>query len=162
MKKSNNNKVWKAPMVLFYFFLFCLLGFYARYFYLATSKVVDGKVMKEFAKNRNTASTILYAKRGTIYDNSKREDDRNILAVNVSSYTVVACLGEKCGSRVVDKQMTAEKLSPISGSSGTKTSPSNFTYHQDNIAQIIELVKYKKDFLSNILCSIGVLRIIEG
>jgi len=113
MKKSNNNKVWKAPMVLFYFFLFCLLGFYARYFYLATSKVVDGKVMKEFAKNRNTASTILYAKRGTIYDNSKREDDRNTLAVNVSSYTVVACLGEKCGSRVVDKQMTAEKLSPI-------------------------------------------------
>ena len=111
MKKDNNNKIWKTPMLLFYLFFVVLIVFYARYFYLSTSSVIDEIDMKEFAKNRNTASTILYAKRGTIYDNSKKE--KNILAVNVSSYTVIACLREKCSSRVEDKQMTAEKLAPI-------------------------------------------------
>jgi len=113
MKKGNNNKSWNPPIALFYLFLFVLFGLYARYFYLATATVIDDIDMKEFAKNRNTAYHVLYAKRGTIYDNSKKEDSRNILAVNVSSYTVIACLSEKCNDYVLDKQMTAEKLSPI-------------------------------------------------
>ncbi len=70
--------------------------------------------MNKFAANRNTVSTILTAKRGTIYDSEK-----NLLAVNVSSYTVIAYLNasrtgtSKIPLHVVDKKMTAEKLAPI-------------------------------------------------
>ena len=72
--------------------------------------------MDEFAANRNTISTVLPASRGNIYDSNG-----NILAHNVSSYTIIAYLAEsRTGNsdvplHVVDTQMTAKKLSEVIG-----------------------------------------------
>lgn len=111
--KTRNLK-WKTPMVAFGIFLVFILVLFLQYVYLSLSPSVYGINMEEFASNRNTYSSILYAKRGTIYDNSG-----NVLANDVSSYTVIAYLDEsRTGSsstlhHVVDKEMTAEALAPL-------------------------------------------------
>ncbi len=105
---------WKAPMVVFYIFLVFILILFIQYAYLSLSPNVYGINMQAFAENRNTYSSLLHSKRGTIYDK-----DGDILAQDVSSYTVIAYLDEsRTGSsdilyHVKDKQMTAEALSPL-------------------------------------------------
>lgn len=112
--KARNNTVWKLPMALFYIFLVFIVGLYLVYCYLSLSPTIFGINMKEFAANRNTYSSTLYAKRGTIYDNSN-----NVLALDVASYTVIAYLDpSRTGSstipyHVIDKEKTAEELSVV-------------------------------------------------
>ena len=111
--KTRTNK-WKSPMIAFCFFLVFIFALYLQYLYLSLSSNVYGINMQEFANNRNTYSSTLYAKRGTIYD-----VQGDILATDVSSYTVIAYLDEsRTGSsstlyHVQDKQKTAEALSPL-------------------------------------------------
>ena len=72
--------------------------------------------MKEFAASRNTVSDMLIAERGTIYD-----IEGNILAQNVTSYTLIAYLDssrtkdENDPQHVLDKEYTATKLASILG-----------------------------------------------
>ena len=111
--KTRNMK-WKAPMIVFSIFLVFILILFLQYLYLALSPNVYGINMQEFASNRNTYSSTLYAKRGTIYDNSG-----DVLATDVSSYTVIAYLDEnRTGSsdtlyHVADKEGTAKALAPL-------------------------------------------------
>lgn len=111
---KTGNKVWKAPMGIFGIFLVFIFVLFIQYLYLSLSPSIYGINMQDFASSRNTYSGTLYAKRGTIYDN-----ENNILATDVSSYTVIAYLDErrtgdsKTLYHVADKQMTAEALSPI-------------------------------------------------
>lgn len=111
---KTGNKVWKAPMGIFIIFLVFIFVLFIQYLYLSISPNIYGINMQKFASQRNTYSGTLYAKRGTIYDN-----DSNILATDVASYTVIAYLDEsRTGSsktlyHVADKQKTAEALSPI-------------------------------------------------
>ena len=86
-KKENKKQTWNYPKRLFYLFLFCILLLYIQYGYLSLSSSVYGRSMQEFARNRDTARTILEAKRGTIFDS-----EGNTLALNVTSYTVIAYL----------------------------------------------------------------------
>lgn len=115
MKKERKQlQNWKFPKKVFGVFLFFFLILYLQFAYLSLSPNVYGINMDDFASLRNTYSTTLYAKRGTIYDSSG-----NTLALNVSSYTVIAYLSPKrTGSsteilHVVDVDDTAKKLSPI-------------------------------------------------
>lgn len=70
--------------------------------------------MQAFARNRDTARTILPARRGTIFDS-----EGNTLALNVTSYTVIAYLDEsrttnpEYPKHVVDKEKTADALAPV-------------------------------------------------
>lgn len=111
---KNKNMKWKAPMMVFFVFLFFISLLFIQYLYLSLSPSIYGINMQEFAANRNTYSSILHSKRGTIYDK-----DGDILATDVSSYTVIAYLDEsRTGSsstlhHVKDKQKTAEALSPL-------------------------------------------------
>ena len=113
-RKNKNN--WHAPIICFTFFFIIILILFLQFCYLSLSKSVYGTNMKEFAKNRNTATEILTAKRGTIYD-----VDGNVLAQNISSYTLIAYLDpsrtkdENNPSHVVDKEYTATKLASILG-----------------------------------------------
>lgn len=113
-KKENKKQTWNYPKRLFYLFLFCILLLYIQYGYLSLSSSVYGRSMQEFARNRDTARTILEAKRGTIFDS-----EGNTLALNVTSYTVIAYLDEsrttdsKYPKHVVDKEKTAEALAPV-------------------------------------------------
>lgn len=116
--KKNRKKEWNFPKRIFYLFFFCFIILYIQYIYLSLSPKVYGINMKEFAEKRNTFKTTLTAKRGTIYD-----QEGNILALNISSYTVIAYLdesrttNEKFPQHVLDKETTAEKLSPLLGMS---------------------------------------------
>ena len=86
---------------------------FARFCFLSLSPEVNGHNIQKFAKNRNTVSKTLKATRGTIYDISN-----NVLAQNVTSYTLIAYLDKsrKTGSKidyVKDIDKTASALSSI-------------------------------------------------
>lgn len=109
------NKVSISKLVFIIgLLLFCAI--IARLIYLNLSPEIDGINLKKFANNRNTTKETLYATRGTIYDSNSE-----ILAQTVDSYTLIAYLdksrskNQKRPQHVVDKDMTAEKLSPILG-----------------------------------------------
>ena len=112
MKKRKFN----APKICFLLFLLCFIVLILQYAYLSLSKEVYGIDMKKFALNRNTVINTIVAKRGTIYDVSG-----NVLAQNVSSYTLIAYLdpnrtvSESNPKHVVDKEYTATKLSQVLG-----------------------------------------------
>ena len=114
MKKPNiviNNKIGKYPIIVA-IVIFLILG--VRIGYLSLSKKIDNIDIQTFAKTRTTKKNTLYASRGTVYDGNG-----NILAQDVSSYTLIAYLdpkrseNSKTPQHVVDKEMTAKKLSEV-------------------------------------------------
>lgn len=116
-RKININKIKLNKLVLFVFFLF-FIAVIARTAYLAMASNIDGINMKNFVSSRNTRKKSIYAKRGTIYDITG-----DVLAQTINSYTVIAFLDESRSEgfntpqHVVDKELTAKKLSPIIGMS---------------------------------------------
>lgn len=82
--------------------------------YVAISPTVDGMDLNKFALSRTTTSKKIEASRGTIYDYNGE-----ILAQNVTSYTVIAYLDESRTKdadnprHVVDKEKTAQMLSEV-------------------------------------------------
>ena len=106
-----NNKIGYAGLVIAALLFIVLI---ARLGYLSLSPKIDGIDIQTFAKNRTTRKTTLHASRGNIYD-----DSGNILAQDVSSYTLIAYLDPKRSENskkpqhVVDKEMTARELSQI-------------------------------------------------
>ena len=112
-KVLNKNKNVIARVFTLIFFLF-FIGIIIRLSYLCMSDKIDGINLKKFASNRNTKKETLYALRGNIYDANS-----NILAQTINSYTLIAYLdqsrskGSSKPLHVVDKELTAEKLSTV-------------------------------------------------
>ena len=106
-KKKQRRKTWKFPQFIFFVFFVLIIILFIRYLYIALAPSVNGINLKEFAANRNTVSKVLTAKRGTIYDVTG-----NILAQNVTSYTLIAYLdpSRKKGNYVKDIDGTAKAL----------------------------------------------------
>ena len=96
----------------------CVVLFFVAVFlktsYIALNDVVEGTNVKELAANRTKVTKTLKASRGNILDNQG-----NLLAQNVNSYTVIAYLSksrttdERYPKHVVDKEATARKLAEI-------------------------------------------------
>lgn len=112
-KKKQKSNIWKIPGKVFFVFFLCLCVLFGRYCYLALSPTVNGHDIQEFASNRNTVSKELKAKRGTIYDSTG-----NILAHNVTSYTIIAYLDESRSTKtkinhVKDIDGTAKALASV-------------------------------------------------
>lgn len=111
MKKARTVKIYKSFVIVVAFLFALIIG---KLCYIVLSPKVDGIDLAAFAAGRNTVSEKIVAERGTIYDSLG-----NVLAVDVNSYTVIAYLEESRTTdkdnpqHVVDKEMTAEKLSPI-------------------------------------------------
>ena len=105
-----------VPLIYFCIFTFFVILLFIQFCYLGLSKNVYGINMRQFAENRNTVTSVLTAKRGTIYD-----VEGDVLAQNISTYTLIAYLDssrtidEKNPQHVVDKEYTATKLSSILG-----------------------------------------------
>jgi len=119
-----NNSIgqkWNAPIICFCIFFIVILILFLQFCYLGLSKKVYGIDMKEFASTRNTVTSVLTAERGTIFD-----FESNILAQNITSYTLIAYLDEGRTvdplnpKHVVDKDYTATKLSKILGEDNYK------------------------------------------
>ncbi len=109
-KKKQRRKTWKFPQIIFFVFFVVIIILFVRYLYIALSPSVNGINLKEFAANRNTVSKVLNAKRGTIFDATG-----NILAQNVTSYTLIAYLdpSRKKGNYVKDIESTAKALASV-------------------------------------------------
>lgn len=108
-RRMNTNRIkcnWIVLLCVLLFFIVLAL----RMTQLSLSKTIDGINIKAFAAARNNKKEIIFAKRGNIYDN-----ESNILAQTVNSYTVIAYLSSNRGegNYVVDKEDTAQKLSEI-------------------------------------------------
>ena len=114
-KKSELKNIrFSRLYLLIGLFVFGLI-FY-RMYYLSTSKTVDNIDLQAFASKRTTKKETLYSKRGSIYD-----VNGDVLAENVSSYTLTATLTNKWTKDeskpqyVVDKEKTAEELANALG-----------------------------------------------
>ena len=114
MEHKNKNKNWKFPKIIFICFLLIFFVYIVQLGYLSFSKNIYGINMKEFSANRNTVTIPLKSNRGAIYDSLG-----NVLASNVTSYTVIAYLDKrntgnsKIQKHVTDVDNTANQLSPI-------------------------------------------------
>lgn len=109
---KNKKNVWKAPKYVYMVMILLTVILYGQFVYLSLSPTIYGKNMAEFAASRNTVKRTISAKRGTIYDSNN-----NVLALNVSSYTVIAHLPKSTvytkENYVKDVKKTAEALSPV-------------------------------------------------
>lgn len=111
MLNKNKNVIAKVFILIFFLFLFL---FVLRLGYLCLSGKVDGINLREFSEKRNTKEETLYALRGDIYD-----VNGEVLAQTINSYTLIAYVDEKRSEgfdepqHVVDKELTAEKLSTV-------------------------------------------------
>lgn len=110
--KINTNKLVVNKFVyIFVFFLFIIFSISLTYRCLADYNV-GNVTFSQFIANRNIIEDTIMPNRGTIYDNKG-----NVLAQDVSSYTLIAYLDESRGTindtprYVVDKENTAKKLS---------------------------------------------------
>lgn len=109
--KLNNIKFSNGLIVVALLFFVAII---IRISYLSLSSEVDGIDLQKFASNRTNKKEILTAKRGSIFD-----VNGDVLAENVSSYTVIAYLDEsrsegvKTPQHVVDKEGTAKKLATV-------------------------------------------------
>lgn len=108
--KKRKKQIWQAPKKTFLFFFLCIFLIYIQLVYISISPNVYGKNISDFASSRNTVRKTIKASRGNIYD-----IEGNALAINVSSYTLIAYLEEsrKEGNYVEDIELTAEKLSEV-------------------------------------------------
>lgn len=110
--KNNRKVIWKAPMYIYIGMIILTIILYLQFVYLSLSPNIYGRNMAEFAASRNTVKRTITAKRGTIYDSNN-----NALALNVSSYTVIAYLPKSTvytkENYVKDIQATAEALRPV-------------------------------------------------
>ena len=110
--KINTNKLKVSKFVyLTVFFLFVLFSITLGYRCLADYEV-NNITFSEFIENRNINEEVIMPDRGTIYDSKG-----NILAQDVSSYTLIAYLDESRSEEsdtlrhVEDKEGTAKALS---------------------------------------------------
>ncbi len=117
MKKKKTNKSKNTINFHWSIILLGLLLFFGliyRACELALSKKIDGIDIQEFASSRNSTTKTLPAERGRILD-----VNGNVLAENVSSYTLIAYLDPKRTTdskkpqHVVDKEFTAQELSKV-------------------------------------------------
>ncbi len=103
------KKIWEKPLQLFLIYSFFIVLLIIWFGYLSLSPKILNKDMAAFAKTRNTVKKTLTASRGTIFDVAG-----NPLALNVSSYTVIAYLdGNKTNNYVEDIKKTASTLAPV-------------------------------------------------
>lgn len=114
MKKKKTRNSIKISKVILLSFLFLFVVMILRLSQLALSKNIDGVNLKKLASKRTTRTEVLPATRGTIYT-----QDKEVVAQNVSSYTIIAYLDPKRTEKeenpqhVVDKENTAKQLAPL-------------------------------------------------
>lgn len=114
MKEKNELRNIKFSKVYIFLALLIFGIIIYRIGILALSDEVEGINIQALANSRTTRRETLESKRGTIYDVKG-----NVLAQNVSSYTLIAYLEESRTTdpnkpqHVVDIELTAEKLSTV-------------------------------------------------
>lgn len=102
----------KIAILLFFSTLFLFLVFVGRFTYIMVRGEINGENLSQNVNNLYTRSSVLEANRGAIYDVGG-----NPIAVDATSYSLIAVLTDKWSNNpkdpqyVVDKQKTAAALS---------------------------------------------------
>jgi penicillin-binding protein 2B len=131
----NKNKNIKMINFFLIFVLFCFFVFLFVLSNMIFKDSYEGTNLKEFADSRSVVEKSISAKRGSIYD-SKGDS----LALNVSSYTLIAYLDESRSENesklyhVKDKKATAKALSKV------------IKMSYDDILEILEQDLYQVEF----------------
>ena len=87
MKKIKTIKINALFIWVVVFIFLCII---IKLIYIGSGNItVHGKSLSEFASNRDTVKKTITARRGTIYARNKE-----VLAKDVNSYTVIAYLSE--------------------------------------------------------------------
>lgn len=113
---KRKSKTVNISVLLFGLLVLAFFCIAAKLSLVALSETTDGMNLKEFQNSRNIVKETLKAKRGSILSS-----DGEVLSQNINSYTVVAVLSptktddEDNPRHVVDKEMTADKLSGVLG-----------------------------------------------
>ena len=141
MKTKKNRNIYFSKIVLLLLILL-FIALIGKLIYISLSKEIDGIDLKAYAEKRNTTKKILYAHRGNIYDKSG-----NYLASTVNSYTLIAYLSDTRTTNpnkpqhVVDKELTAQKLSEVFNKNGNKNMTYNYILERLNTEN-----KYQVEF----------------
>lgn len=112
--RTRKKQSWKLPKKVFLFYLVFIFVLFVQFARLSLFSKIYGIDMKAFSLNRNTTSNVIRATRGSVFDR-----DGGSLAINVTSYTVIAYLSPtRTGSssvikHVQDPEYTAYKLAPV-------------------------------------------------
>lgn len=116
MKEKNELRNIKFSKIYGFFAFLIFLIIIFRIGNLSLSQMVEGINIQALANSRTTRKEILESRRGTVYDVKG-----NVLAQNVSSYTLIAYLSSSRTTdpnnpkHVVNVEETAEKLSGVLG-----------------------------------------------
>lgn len=116
--KRNDYKTINISYLVFVVLAVSFFAISAKVLLVACKDTTDGINLTEFTKNRNTGKEVIKAERGTIFSG-----DGEALAITVNSYTTIAYLDESRTvnednpKHVVNKELTAEKLSEVLGMS---------------------------------------------
>lgn len=109
--KSPQKNRKKIAIILFFSTILLFVVFVSRFSYVMVKGQINGEDLSEKITNLYTRSSVLKAKRGTIYD-----VDGKPIAMDAASYSLVAVLTDKWSTKenpnyVKDKEKTAELLS---------------------------------------------------
>ncbi|MCP8970250.1 penicillin-binding protein [Ectobacillus ponti] len=103
MNKLNSNKGAGCLALTFSLLFFLLVG---RFLWIETVGILHGHSVKQMAKEQQSHTGVLEARRGTIFDQNGQ-----VLAQDVTSFKLVATL--KGDEVVADKEETAKKLAAV-------------------------------------------------
>jgi penicillin-binding protein 2B len=111
--KIKRSRVRVNNLLILVFFC-CFLLAIGKLIFVAVSSNIDGKDLTAFANKRDTKKRVIPATRGNIYDVNKET-----IASNANSYTLIAYLSEKRTTNVdnpqhvIDKERTAKSLAEV-------------------------------------------------
>lgn len=156
IKKTSSKSQQRTINLLFVVFCCFFLSVFGRFVYIVYVGDIAGVKLKEFSQSRNEKIEKMSANRGIILDGN-----RNIIAQNIPSFTVVAILSENQidssgkAAYVTDKETAATQLAPI------LKAPKDFVLGQLSKKDVfqVEFGKYGKDLTFEQKAAIEALKI---
>nr|WP_235788587.1 PASTA domain-containing penicillin-binding protein [Salipaludibacillus sp. CUR1] len=102
------NRLTKRALLFLSLLLLAVFVLFSRFVYIQAAKEVQGTDLEELLNQRWSQTQTIEGKRGSIHD---RNGD--VLAEEISSYTIIAILDERFESYVEDPRETAQKLGQV-------------------------------------------------
>lgn len=106
--RKKNKTITRRAITMMAIFGLAMVLMFSRFVYIQASKEVQDVDLEELLENRWTQTVSLEGERGNILDRNGE-----VLAEEISSYTIVAILDDRYDSHVSDPETTAEMLAPV-------------------------------------------------
>ncbi|MGJ9381312.1 penicillin-binding protein [Salipaludibacillus sp. CF4.18] len=107
-QQIKSSQVTKRAVFFLFLLFIVFVVIFSRFVYIQAAKEVQGVDLEELVAKRWSQTNVIDGERGSIYDNNG-----DVLAEEIPSYTVIAILDDRFDSYVKDPKATAQSLSPI-------------------------------------------------